>query len=374
MAGLLKIPLDDDPQVIAAAELPEPDPNQLALFQDPKQAPLPEEAVPHLIIQLQDDLARSRRREAIWLSVITHLVLVLAILFGPKLPYFQNRGIVVVTPNVQQRDLTYLDLPPDMQKPRSKPNTNIISNKDRIAMSRAPRIDPNELHKILDARKAGAPGPPAAAAPQPAPVQQAQAQAPAQPQQQPTTVARNNAPPNAPRLEDVPSQPTGGAPPPNRNPFNLGRTSPSAAISSPGVGSRGGQGGDFGAGYRGSAQVRGSAEILSDTMGVNFGPYLSRVKDTVQRNWYTIMPESAQRPFFTQGRVSIIFRILKDGRIDALALESTSGRIDLDRAAQGGITMSNPFEPLPREFQGPELRIRFTFYYNPEKGTIPGGF
>jgi TonB family protein len=85
------------------------------------------------------------------------------------------------------------------------------------------------------------------------------------------------------------------------------------------------------------------------------------------------MPESAQRPFYTQGKVSIIFRILKNGSVDALTLESSSGRVDLDTAAKGGITMSNPFEPLPKEFEGAELRIRFTFYYNPEKGEIPGG-
>ena len=133
------------------------------------------------------------------------------------------------------------------------------------------------------------------------------------------------------------------------------------------------RGGEFGAGYRGTASVRGNMEILSDTMGVNFGPYLQRVKNTVQRNWYLVMPLSAQRPFFTQGKVSIIFRIMKNGNVDALTLESTSGRIDLDRAAQGGITLSNPFEALPKEFEGAELRIRFTFYYNPEKGEIPGG-
>src|SRR5208337_1296565 len=32
--------------------------------------------VPHLLIQLQDDLARSRRREAAWISVIVHLLLI----------------------------------------------------------------------------------------------------------------------------------------------------------------------------------------------------------------------------------------------------------------------------------------------------------
>jgi TonB family protein len=376
MAGLLKIPLDDTEQISSAAD-PAPDPNQLALFQDPKQAPLPEEAVPHLIIQLQDDLARSRRREALWLSIITHLALILAILFGPKLPYFQGRAVRIANPNLESRDLTFLELPKDLQKtPVKPPNTNIISDKNRIAMSRGPRLDPDALHKILDARKPGAPGQPQPSAPAPAPQPATQAQAaPAQSEQnQPTTMARNNAPPaNAPVLQDVPP-PAKASPSPGQNPFNLGRSSPSAIAeaTAPGRGSLG-QGGDFGAGYRGAANVRGNMEILSDTMGVNFGPYLQRVKNTVQRNWYTIMPESAQRPFYTQGKVSIIFRILKNGNVDALTLESTSGRVDLDRAAEGGITMSNPFEPLPKEFEGAELRIRFTFYYNPEKGEIPGG-
>ena len=33
--------------------------------------------VPHLLIQLQDDLSRARKREAAWLSVILHLLLVI---------------------------------------------------------------------------------------------------------------------------------------------------------------------------------------------------------------------------------------------------------------------------------------------------------
>ncbi len=33
--------------------------------------------VPHLLIQLQDDLTRSRRREAAWISIIVHLILII---------------------------------------------------------------------------------------------------------------------------------------------------------------------------------------------------------------------------------------------------------------------------------------------------------
>src|SRR5947209_6487603 len=190
MSGLLKIPLDD-PQLPPGAEPPQEPTPQLALFQDPKQAPLPEEAVPHLMVQLQDDLARSRRREALWLSIITHLILILAILFGPKLPYFQGREVRIVSPRMESRDLTFLDLPKDLQKtPLKPPKTNIISDKNRIATSRTPTIDQQALHKILDARKQGAPGrpqptPPAPPAQQPA----VQAQAPAQPQPQQQTEA-----------------------------------------------------------------------------------------------------------------------------------------------------------------------------------------
>src|SRR5215471_11044409 len=181
MAGLLKIPLEDDERISSPADpalAVQQNADQPALFQDPKQSPLPEEAVPHLVIQLQDDLARSRRQESLWLSIITHLILVLSILFGPKLPYFQGRAIRVVSPNMESRDLTFLELPKDLQKaPVKPPNTNIISDKNRIAMSRTPRPDPDELHKILDARKPGAPGHPQPSSPAPAPQQAAQAPA-----------------------------------------------------------------------------------------------------------------------------------------------------------------------------------------------------
>ena len=41
----------------------------------------------------------------------------------------------------------------------------------------------------------------------------------------------------------------------------------------------------------------------------------------------------------------------------------------------GSITRSNPFPPLPTEFRGPYLALRFRYYYNPDKAdlrVIPG--
>jgi TonB family protein len=105
-------------------------------------------------------------------------------------------------------------------------------------------------------------------------------------------------------------------------------------------------------------------------MGVDFGPYLARVKHDVQMNWYDLVPESARSPIFKQGKVAIQFAILKDGRVSAMQLAGSSNDVALDRAAWGGINGSNPFPPLPSDFKGDYLLLRFTFFYNPPNGVM----
>jgi TonB family protein len=71
-----------------------------------------------------------------------------------------------------------------------------------------------------------------------------------------------------------------------------------------------------------------------------------------------------------KGRVSIEFAILKNGQVAGLQIVGTSGDVALDRAAYGGITASKPFPPLPAEFSGQYLALRFHFYYNPDRSEI----
>jgi len=110
----------------------------------------------------------------------------------------------------------------------------------------------------------------------------------------------------------------------------------------------------------------GDAEIISDTMGVDFGPYLQRVLHEVKKNWYNLIPESAMPPLLKRGRVTLEFAITKNGQIAGLHYVNGSGDVALDRAAYGGITSSDPFPQLPPEFGGPYLGLRFTFLYNPD--------
>lgn len=111
-------------------------------------------------------------------------------------------------------------------------------------------------------------------------------------------------------------------------------------------------------------------EILSDTLGVDFGPYMKRLHYTVQSHWDPLIPESAMPPVMKKGVVVIQFSITKDGRVEGMKLVSSSGDKALDRAAWGAITDAIPLPNLPPQFTSDYLTIRARFYYNPDKNEL----
>jgi TonB family protein len=336
--------------------------------------------VPVLLVQMQDELARARKREAFWISVIFHIVAIFAIAIAPK--YFPDRkAILVATPEqmIADRQLTYLDLPKDNQKLDRRPNTNVISDKDRIATRHGPELNRSELQKILDSGRPGppgAPGRPGPMVPPSPPPQMVQGQQQQQNNQNGNGLSAPNSSQNQmARLQSMPPAGRGG----NALAAAAGAVSPGSAIqqaaraaaSAPHVGGGyGGAGGDYGLGGRAPGKVVSNMEIMSDTMGVDFGPYLSRVLHDVRLNWYNLIPEVARAPLMKQGKVSIEFAILQNGRVAGMKLIGPSGDVSLDRAAWGGITASDPFPPLPQEFRGQYLALRFHFFYNPDKSDL----
>lgn len=320
-----------------------------------------EDAVPQLLLHLQDDLTRSRRRVAAWLSVIVHLLVIILFVNQPRLEGFYRRVFLHQQPVMavsledllRQKEMTYLELPPDVQKITKRPDTKIASDKDRIATKRTPQLDTKELKKIIDASRPGTPAP--SAPPSPGQTPEAAAQnSPGQPA--PQTPAPNQLAqlqPPAPRPD--PQVKFGGN-------MSAGSAIDQAArAAAQNRGAYGGDGGDFGLGQGRNNGTLGPMEILSDTMGVDFGPYLSRVLHDVKQHWYELIPESAS---MKKGKVVLEFAILKDGSVAGLKLVGSSGDVALDRPAYGSITGSNPFPPLPREFAGPYLLLRFSYYYN----------
>lgn len=329
--------------------------------------------LPFHLLKLQDDLARSRMREAFWISLIFHMAVVFLLLTSPKwLPDFRTGKVIVATPAdlLKDREATFLEMPKDMVKPKVRPNTDIISDKDRIAMSRHPD-NTKQFRAPRDVMPPGPPQQPGPRAPQAAP-QVAQATPPPQPGQPSQQQGGGQKPQNNSNLVAKLEPPPSASP---RQVFGGGVMSPGAAIAQAARAASqargaGGYGGDWGLGEGNPHGAVGPAEILSDTMGVDFGPYLQRVIHAVKLNWYTLIPEVAKPPMLERGKVSIEFAILKDGSVAGLRIIGPSGDIALDRAAYGGITASNPFQPLPAEFKGQYLALRFHFYYNPAKGDL----
>jgi TonB family protein len=371
---ITQIPFQDP---VAPPPAQQPQPEQLGLYdtQDWEEAYRQLDArVPHLLIQLQDDLARSRRREAAWISIIAHLVLFILLWNLPlieKTMGWHRVQVVSINP-MQDKNVTFLPLPPDLQKPARKPNTNVLSDKDRIATSRHPELDPKELRKILATPPPGAPGPRGPREPQPSAPAQPMAQAPpvqqqAQPQQGQQATQRPNFESNQtaqlqmPRTNNSFSKYAAGM-----SAGSAIQQAAQAAAAHRGTGG-GGQEGDFGLGTGAHGRQLGALDILSDTQGVDFGPYLQRILQDVRENWYHLIPESAE---MKKGKLAIEFAITKDGKVADMRLVASSGDVALDRPAWGSITASNPFPPLPNEFTGPYLALRFRFYYNPDKADL----
>jgi len=107
-----------------------------------------------------------------------------------------------------------------------------------------------------------------------------------------------------------------------------------------------------------------AAEILSDTQGVDFGPYIKNAMGMIKRNWIPLIPEEARPPLSMQCETLIRFSINPDGTIRAMHLDRSSQNIKIDRAAWGGVSGVGRFAPLPPEFKGSYLDLRIDFFTN----------
>jgi TonB family protein len=108
----------------------------------------------------------------------------------------------------------------------------------------------------------------------------------------------------------------------------------------------------------------GPAEILSDTQGVNFNPYLQRILREIYDQWIPLIPEEARPPLRKSGVTMIRFTILPDGTIGGMWLDGSTYDDALNKAAWGSITGVGQFPPLPSQFHGPNLELRIHYLVN----------
>src|SRR5579864_5031678 len=65
----------------------------------------------------------------------------------------------------------------------------------------------------------------------------------------------------------------------------------------------------------------GALDILSDTQGIDFGPYLQGILQHIKANWYLLIPESVA---VKKGKLAIEFAIRKDGHVAGMKLFASS--------------------------------------------------
>ena len=338
---------------------------QLASFRRYRYEELDHTDLLHIIDELEGSRNWASLREKLWIALIIHLLIAWYLFYGPKYIYH----VRVVDPSVvmkqREKELTFLDLPPDLRQKPTKP-TNVLSDQDRKAQTPHPTIDRKTLEQLEAMRRAGEPKP------QPAPLQQMQQQAqmPAMPSPPAPQVAQEQQQQRTPPAQPLPQNNQSklempSAPQPH---FSSGPSNPNEQMQQAmrqamrGGGQNSGDGGLNMPSQHAGAE--GAVDVLSDTRGWDYGPYISRVIYDTKRSWYPIIPESARPPLDKRGEVMIRFKILRDGTVRDMVLEGPSGDVSLDRAAWAGIIGATPYPPLPREFSGPFLELRFKFLYN----------
>jgi TonB family protein len=298
------------------------------------------------------------------ISLLVHVLfavlVIAAVLVMPK-----NSPIVLTAQQLLNRDdSVYMPITGENSKPIERPKTNIISDRDRRATSKNPTIDRKTLDQLRDNRN---PGPPQQSAQQAA-QSQVSAQQQAAPQYAAQQPEQGLVPRNGNQVAQLQPPALSGRRAPNfGGPATAGSAIQQAAQAA--VANRGSTyNGDYGSGpARARSGQKDALEIVSDTLGVDFGPYMSRMHVVVESNWWNVMPESVYPPFNKKGMVVIEFSILKDGSITGLKILQSSGDVALDRASYASITASNPLAPLPADFKGDYLTIRARYYYNPDR-------
>jgi len=85
----------------------------------------------------------------------------------------------------------------------------------------------------------------------------------------------------------------------------------------------------------GARASSGGVEILSDTQGVDFKPWLAKWNQKTKQSWDRLIPDGVNPPKHESGTVAIRFKVLPNGRLmsGGMVLEGPSGYVGLDRAA-----------------------------------------
>jgi TonB family protein len=297
-------------------------------------------------------------REGVLLSIVLHLLFIIAILVTPQLPFIKQLEQQAVEAREREQErlreleeqrkaarFVFVQPRIDMRAPTPPPVAELSDmDRRRQTVERAP----NPTNSLPFSRGTS-PERIESAAPAPASPQPAQ---PEEPAPQPTgeqlkqgltlPEALSGQPRRAENGNDakLPGQPTGVIADAIRN---VQRYVDKESFGNP----------------QGGADSQLNQSIQFDTKGVEFGPWLRRFVAQIRRNWF--VPQAAMT---LRGHVVITFNVHKDGRITDLQIVKPSAVEGFNNSAFGAIASSNPTYALPPEYPDDRAFFTVTFYFN----------
>jgi TonB family protein len=295
-------------------------------------------------------------REVVLITVNLHLLFLVAILLGPKIPFVQ-KIIEARQAEQEQQRLQELErqrekqeaprfvfMQPRVERPVPPPKRGELSDIDRRGRAGGGAPDPRNplpfsrgnTTERVDSAPEPKPEPPAAGEPA----------APAQPSAPPMPVPESE---NGFKRSEEPR-------PQQRN-------------GSSGVLADAIRNVQKYAKNEGFVNLQGKTEdfgpaISFDSKGVEFGPWIARFVAQVRRNWFIPMAAMTMR-----GHVVVTFFVHKDGRITDVTVAKPSPIDAFTLSARNAILASNPTVPLPPEYPDEKAFFTVTFFFNENPGA-----
>jgi len=285
--------------------------------------------------------------DVLLLSVVVHVVVILAVLFAPPLEIFPTRSVAAealkpVTPPRDRTQFVFVQPRVDAKAPKP-PQRAEDSDENRLARNVERRADPRSalpfargnsperIESSPEERAAGR-GP----APEPSVTRPA-----------PEAATRL---PDSPALRPTPSTPEQPPRPPQGGSLgealrNLQKYVDQESFNNP------------------QGQVQNLGPLQFDTKGVEFGPWIRRFVSQVRRNWFVPMAAMTLR-----GHVVLTFFVHKNGALTDVQIIRPSAIESFNTAAMNALLASNPTEPLPPEYPADKAFFTVTFYYNENPG------
>jgi TonB family protein len=288
-------------------------------------------------------------REGVLISIILHLVAVIAIMVLPALLPETVQPIAQAPPERPEDRTRFVFVQPrNDERALRPPNRAELSDQDRQARSRERAPQPTNPLPFSRGNT-------------PERVERAeQAESRGDPRQPESQQALAEPVPPAADTPRLPESPSALQLPSNRQPQSAPRFSGNSLNDALRNLQRYIQADQF-ENQRGGSMF--GPAIQFDTKGVEFGPWVRRFVAQVKRNWEPLIPLAVMT---MRGHVVITFNVHKSGAITDLAIVKPAPIEAFDTAAYGALVSSNPTQPLPPEYPADKAFFTVTFFYNEE--------